>query len=293
MLDGQLDLINGVIPSLIPTYEANPDILVRNVTDDTGIPSLSYYYLCFNNHLINSTWRKAISYAINYSYIIESMQGNRVVRANSPISPGYGERFNSSVKAANYNLTYARQILIDAGITSLAIDDDVGWDAANLASFEYFYYYASSFSSDLYVPLRNWLNEIGITIIAYKWNPGDPENPYLEPNYDIIGLFFGAWWPDYLDPFNMINPLFNPLSPAFSAHINDTWLNTQLTLALKTTNDDSRNEIYKNIQWYLADSLYPHAFCYHLKIFGVQAADLHGVSYNAFGKFEAYGIWRA
>jgi len=294
MLGGQLDLISGVIPSLLDQYETDPDILVRHVTDDTGIPGLSYYYLGFNNHRINQTLREAMSYAINYSYIIENMQGNRVVRANSPISPGYGERFNSSVKAADFNLAHARQILIDAGVVPDTLpvtnNTEAAWEAIHIGTFNYSYNPDNSFGSDLLVSLMNWLNEIGIRVLI---NPFEPPLVYWEINWNTVGIYWVGWGPDYLDPFNILDPLFNPLSASNRAHVNDTWLNAQLALALKTTNDDARNEIYKRIQWYLANSLYPHAFGYHPKIVGVQATDLHGVSYNAFGKFEAYGIWRA
>ena len=294
MLGGQLGLISGVIPSLLDQYEADPDILVRHITDDTGIPRLSYYYLVFNNHLINQTLREAMSYAINYSYIIENMQGNRVVRANSPISPGYGKGFNSSVKAADFNLAHARQVLIDAGVVPDTLpvtnNTEAAWEAMSIGAFNYSYFPDNAFRSDLLVPLMNWLNEIGIRVLI---NPFEPPLVYWEINWNTVGIYWAGWGPDYLDPFNMLDPLFNPLSASNVAYVNDTWLNSQIALALKTTNDDSRNVIYKNIQWYLANSLYPHAFGYYPKIVGVQAADLHGVSFNAFGKFEAYGIWRA
>ena len=294
MLGGKLGLISGVIPSLLDQYEADPDILVRHITDDTGIPRLSYYYLVFNNHLINQTLREAMSYAINYSYIIQNMQGNRVVRANSPISPGYGKGFNSSVKAADFNLAHARQVLIDAGVVPDTLpvtnNTEAAWEAMSIGAFNYSYFPDNAFRSDLLVPLMNWLNEIGIRVLI---NPFEPPLVYWEINWNTVGIYWAGWGPDYLDPFNMLDPLFNPLSASNVAYVNDTWLNSQIALALKTTNDDSRNVIYKNIQWYLANSLYPHPFGYYPKIVGVQAADLHGVSFNAFGKFEAYGIWRA
>jgi ABC-type transport system substrate-binding protein len=294
MLEGQLDLISVINLFIIDQYEANPDILVRHITDDTDIPGLSYYYLGFNNRLVNSTWRKAISYAINYTYIIDQMAYGLVVRANSPISPGWGNRCNMSVKAADYNLTHARQVLINAGVTNLAIDDDVGWKNANLLSLNYTYNHDNTFRSDLFYLLTEWLDKLGIEVIDYS-GPGsfEPFSSLWQPNWNYVGIFWVGWGPDYLDPFNMLDPLFNPLSASNVAYVNDTWLNTQMALALKTTNDDSRNAIYKNIQWFLANSLYPHAFGYYPKIVGVQAADLHGVSFNAFGKFEAYGIWRA
>jgi ABC-type transport system substrate-binding protein len=294
MLSHEIDYLAGAIASLIPTFEADPTITVKQFTDDTGIPGLSYYYLGFNNMKISLPWRKAMSFAINYTYIIENMQGNSVLRANSPISPAYGAAYNASANAADYDLLIARQTLIDAGLAPglPATGDPTNpqWLAANLATFTYSYNWDNQFRSDLYVALENWMDLIGVTILddGLTW---DDFLKKLFINYDKLDLYWGGWAPDYLDPFNMLNPLFNPLSYSNIAQVNDTTLTDLMVLALTIVDDTARNNIYKHIQWYLEESLYPHAFGYHLKIVFVHSAYLGGVTYNAMGKFEAYTIW--
>ena len=301
MLGGQLDLISGIIPSLVPTYEADPNIFVWHITDDLGITGLSYYYLGFNNHLINETMRKAMSYAINYTYIIDQMQHGLVFRANSPIAPGYGSAYNASVKAATYNLALARQTLIDAfpgltaGLTATNDSSDAAWEAKATAgvfgSYNYSYNTDNSFRSDLLVPLQNWMKEIGVKVL----DNGGTWDAFLDKLYvhhDQLGLYWVGWGPDYLDPFNMLDPLFNPASTSDSAQVNDPYLNSQLELALKTTDQTARDNIYKHIQWYLAEVLRPHAFGYHPKLTAIHGADIYGVNYNAMGKFEAYGVYK-
>jgi ABC-type transport system substrate-binding protein len=98
--------------------------------------------------------------------------------------------------------------------------------------------------------------------------------------------------PDYLDPYNILQKLYDPLSSLNSAQVNDTNLNEMMKLALETTNDDARNIIYKNIQGYMAEQGYYNAPLYQTKIFYVHSADLRNVPYNAMKKFQAYGIWR-
>jgi ABC-type transport system substrate-binding protein len=296
MLSHEIDYLSGAIASLIPTFEADPTIIVKHYTDDTGIPGLSYYYLGFNNKAIDTPWRKAMSYAINYTYIIENMQNNLVFRANSPISPGYGAAYNSSVQAADYNLLTARQTLIDAGLApGLPANGDPAdsqWLAANLATFNYSGNTDNSFRVDLGVALVSWMDPLGINIVdaTGTW---DDFLVKLYVNHDSLGLYWVGWGPDYLDPFNMLDPLFNPASSSDSAQVDDTYLKAQMALALTTTDDTARNNIYKNIQWYLANVLYCHAFGYHPKITSIHSADIHGVHYNAMGKFEAYGIYRS
>jgi ABC-type transport system substrate-binding protein len=295
MLGGQLDLISGIIPSLVPTYEADPNVFVWHITDDLGITGLSYYYLGFNNVLINQTMRKAISYAINYSYIIEQMSHNLVFRANSPIAPGYGSAYNASVQAADFNLGAARQVLIDAGVVPggmpVTNNSETEWTSLTIGSYNYSYNTDNSFRSDLYLPLKGWLEQIGVKVID-NGGTWDDFLTKLYVNHNQLGLYWVGWGPDYLDPFNMLDPLFNPASSSDSAQVDDAYLNSQLELALKTTDQTARDNIYKHIQYYLANVLYPHAFGYHPKLTAIHGSDIYGYNYNAMGKFQAYGIYR-
>jgi ABC-type transport system substrate-binding protein len=301
MLGGQLDLISGVIPSLVTTYEQDPNVFVWHITDDLGITGLSYYYLGFNNVLINETMRKAISYAINYTYIIQEMSANLVFRANSPIAPGYGSAYNASVKAATFNLAKARQTLMTEipyiGSLGLTADNTTtgtnadAWKALDLGDYNYSYNTDNSFRSDLLTPLQNWCEQIGVHVID-NGGTWDDFLTKLYVNHNQLGLYWVGWGPDYLDPFNMLDPLFNPASSSDSAQVDSTYLNSQLELALRTTDQVARDNIYKHIQYYLANVNYPHAFGYHPKLTAIHGADIYGFNYNAMGKFMAYGIYR-
>ncbi|MFX1497715.1 MAG: ABC transporter substrate-binding protein [Promethearchaeota archaeon] len=297
MLGHEIDWILGIIPSLIGTYDADPTIHVEHFTDIYGLPGLGYQYLGMNNLDIDSTWRKAISYALNYTYINEEIMSGLCVRANSPISPGYGAAYNSSVVAADYNLATARQILVDnvPAAAGLPVNNDplnAQWLAANLRSINYSYNIGNSVREDIYDVLNNWLPAIGITVVddGITW---DAFLRKLYVNPEELGLYFVGWGPDYLDPFNMLDPLFNPASSANSAQVDDTKLQGMMALALQTTNDAARNTIYKNIQWYLANRLYPHCFVYHGKITTVHSADLHGIWYNTPGLLRFYPVYRS
>jgi peptide/nickel transport system substrate-binding protein len=308
-LTGQTDFCAGVLASLLPTYEADKNIFVWHITDDPNafaggpdhsVPGLAYYYLGFNNVLINTTMRKAISYAINYSYIIDQMQSGLVFRANSPISPGYGSAYNASVQAASYNLAYARAVIKDMvpGIVgSLVANNDTtganadGWKALNIAAFNYTYNTETAFRVQLYAPLHSWMEQIGVDVVdnGITW---DSFLDALYVHHDRLGLYWVGWGPDYLDPFNMLDPLFNPASTSDSAQVDDPTLNSLMHTALQTTDQVARDNIYKHIQYYLANVLYVHAFGYHGKLNAIHAADIYGVNYNAMGKVELYGVYR-
>ncbi|MFX1402275.1 MAG: ABC transporter substrate-binding protein [Promethearchaeota archaeon] len=296
MLAGDIDFLQGHLNTYIPSFEADPNITVMHYTDIYGIPGLVYYFLGFNNSNINATWRKAMSYAINYSYIIDVMQNGEVVRANSPVSPGYGDAYNASTKAATWNLAKARQVLIDAGIPGtaglIANNDTTGlvadaWKAANLASFNYTYNVDNQFRSDLYIVLADWFDQIGITLV-------DDGVTWTEFIYRLfvyrnkLQLYWIGWLPDYLDPYNILYYLFDPISYSNTAQVNDPKLNNMLENALQETNDSLRDIIYKNIQSYLATQLYPHAFGYHPKITYVYSANLTNYPHNALQRLYFY-----
>lgn len=294
MMNQDIDITMLITSQNLPYYDADPKITVKRFTEDTGIPNLLYRYILINNQKYNKTWRKAMSYAINYTYIVEYFKEGTAVRANSPISPAFGAAYNSSVTAANYNLTNARKIMQSMGY-GINFTSDQDWiDQANSAPFltvRFTYNTGSSLSSGFYyVTLANYFELIGIDVeddgVSWSEYLG-----YLFDDQDHLGLSTIGWGPDYLEPYNILDPLVNPLSESNSALINDTYINSQMALALNTTNDAARNNIYKNIQWYMAEVGFFHIYLYHSKVVYVHSAELKGFPYNAMGTFYAYPIY--
>ncbi|MFX1235904.1 MAG: hypothetical protein ACFFBY_15350, partial [Promethearchaeota archaeon] len=153
------------------------------------------------------------------------------------------------------------------------------------------YNIGNSIREDIYDALEVWLPAIGIQVI----DDGVIWAAFLRKLFedqDEFHLFWVGWAPDYKDPFNMLDLIFNPTSYANSVQVNDTKLNNLLNLALQTTDDTARNTIYKNIQWYLSNRLFPQCFGYHSKMIYVHKADLHGVQYNALNKVYVYPVYR-
>ncbi|MFX1355114.1 MAG: ABC transporter substrate-binding protein [Promethearchaeota archaeon] len=295
MLSHEIDWLKGFSSTLIPTFEADPTITVKYFTDDYGLPGLGYQYLGMNNEFIPTYWRRAISYAINYSFIIDEIMQGSAVRANSPISPSFGDAYNASITTAYYDLNIARQSLVDAGIAvgyPINSDpNDIYWLSNPLISLNYTYNFGNSFREDIYEALLTWLPAIGIQVV----DDGITWSAYLRKLFedqDELHLFWIGWGPDYKDPYDLLNDLFNPTLYSNSAQVNDSKLNTMMALALETTDDTARNTIYQNIQWYMANRLYPHCFGYYGKLTYVHSANLRGVYYNALDKFYAYPIYK-
>jgi len=297
MFAREIDIILDPMRDLLPAYDLDP---LTTTYENFG---LDYQYLLFNNKKINVTWRKAMSYAVNYTYIIEEMSDGLAFRSFGPISPGFGEYYDPGIvnNAPYYNLTIARQTLInDPGVntTGLSANDnhnDTAWESADLATFKYSYYAENGYKADLYPLLEEWFDDIGITVVDDGWSPplfGPPWGPPWSGNNDYLDLYWLGWGPDHLDPITMFLPLFSNTSESNGAQVNDNKLQKMMENAIREVNDLIRVEIYKNISYYLAEELFPHAFLYHNKVYHIHSADLYDVPYNAFNDFHAYHIKR-
>jgi peptide/nickel transport system substrate-binding protein len=296
LLNGKIDYKMWVDENILSLYEEDNSIIVKHYTDDTGIPGLDYYYLGFNNQKINQTWRKAITWAINYSYILKELLFGTKVRSVSPISLGYGNAYNVSVPSKavpnNGNVTYARMVVQSMGFgTNLSLSDDSAWIAQTFLTYDYIHNPLNTFMSDLGIAIFNWLHLIGVAQNDWMGDSNDYLN-YLFDHPDYLGIFPFHYEPYYLDPYIILDWLVNPISGLNSAQINDTNINNMMVLALQSTDDIARNQIYKNIQGYMVEEGYFQAPLYHSKVYFVHSADLRNVPYNAIRKFQAHGIWR-
>lgn len=279
-----------------PSYDADPQITVKRYSEDTGIAGLFYNHVGFNNLLFNITWRKVMSLAINYSYIIDVMQYGNAVRANSPISPGFGESYNTSATAADYDLSAARALMQSMGYGT-AFTTDAEWIAvaegpSPFLTVNYTYNTGNLFREQLFYALNNWYKLIGINVVENALSWANVVN-LLFYDHEHLGIYALTWGPDYLNPFTMLYPLIDPSSDVNSAQIDDPWLNMQMEDVVITTDETARNNIYKNIQWYMAEVGYFHAYLSHPSVFFVHLTEIEGVPYNGADLFYAYPIYRA
>ncbi|MFX1386174.1 MAG: ABC transporter substrate-binding protein [Promethearchaeota archaeon] len=286
MLTQSVDWIDDVLPDLFNTLRVDPDITLY----ESDINHLRYDGLEFNNKQINYTWRKAMAYAFNYTYTIKEYFQDHVSRSYGPISPGFGEWFTEKVKniAPYLNLTIARQTIVD-GIpeaAGLPVNDnphDDIWTSVTLATFNYSYSKEDLWPTDLFLLLNYWFDRIGINII----DGGTTRSyflkevlGYLPGGFDHLQIYWAGWGPDYLDPINMIQPLFSNQSIANSLQVNDSWLEDQFDVYLQETNHSVKVELIHNISIYLARDLIPEVYGIHNLLTVCHKADLYGVPYG-------------
>jgi len=265
------------------------------------VQGFSYYYLSMNNKKINKTWRQAISYAINYTIITEVFLQNTVYRSNGPLAPNF-PMSDPNIKAATWNLTKARQVLVDAGITNLTANNDTtgpiadAWKSADFQSWNYSYNIGNAFREDLGVLLTVCLDLIGVEVIDQGMTYDDFLNRaygLVEPDaYDSMEIFFVGWDPDYLTPYNTIASLFSNQSLFNSAQYHNHDVEIWLAEVLSEINATKRAELYSKILHQIIVIDMPHAFIHHPYLSCTHSKDLRNIPYNSLLAFDAWPMYR-
>ncbi|MFX1464346.1 MAG: ABC transporter substrate-binding protein, partial [Promethearchaeota archaeon] len=264
-LAGDIQFLKDPMPEWVDALKFYPDITV------VGKQSGGIQYLVINNVLINRTWREAISYAFNYTYVIEEIRHGHAERLKSPIGVGI-KYYNGSVPVPTTNLTKARLIMQSMGFgVAFNVSEDDEWltlaASSPFRSLNYSYDFGNDVREAIFLMLIRNLAKIGIRVT----DAGSTWSIVLDKIYEQNGhhrneleLLFIGWDPDYNDPSNFINPLFTNRSIAFNAaQYNgyteaieagrdplDLWDNVQLLMeqALITPDGPVREAMYDRIQ---------------------------------------------
>ncbi|MHA1602894.1 MAG: ABC transporter substrate-binding protein, partial [Promethearchaeota archaeon] len=245
--------------------------------------------------VINMTYRQAISYATNYTYILKNIYEDQVVRNESPVPEGIMYH-NPNVHSADMNLTRARQILIDAGLAgSLNLaSSDSDWEAVAagetpIATYNYSYNEGNQYRTDLGTLMQNNLKEIGIAVTMNGITWGD----YLGLLFgtpEKLGIYMLGWGPDYNDPSNYINPLFSNTSSSNGAQVNDPYLQDLMMQGLTETNATHRKELYYEMQRFIVEELMPWLFLYVPLSQSARRDTVKDLPRNPMGKLYFYPV---
>ncbi|KKL45409.1 hypothetical protein LCGC14_2355970, partial [marine sediment metagenome] len=260
------DFIQGVTSEMLPTFNSSPNHIVFQLAE----ADLLYYYLEFNCQKLNSTWRDALSHAINYTYVIEEILYPAV--RSPPAVPSGMPGHNASVVLPVMDITRAREAMQRMGFgvgwnTTYPGTDDAAWSA-------------STFASD------TWPVEGALNLNHHEGSLSNQRiNTLLAANFALIGvdtqvttrswadylatgqftpdemdLSVVGWGPDYLDAFNMLDPLLNNASASNFAQLDDPKVLDWLAQAAITADALARQQIYMKIQSYLFDARLPERY---------------------------------
>jgi peptide/nickel transport system substrate-binding protein len=323
-LAGQFDYVGGVTKTYIDTFKADSDFHVEDVGED-----LCYFYLeiyagpdvyangslkpgqTYQTQKNNATLRRALALAINYTYIYNEIQSGYAVEgttAGPRAMPGHNA---SVVQASDSSFTWedniekARDLMKIVNPTAAAWDSTYGganeadWTGANLLgrNLEINRHFGSNTNLRLNQLMTANFDLIGIEMTETIREWGD----YLDTGEQTpweLDIGYVGWCPDYLNPFNMIDPLFNLASHSCFSRINDTSTGglTELMDAAAATSGQAQLDLYGDIQSLIYDINRPVTPASHCHISGwvylvqqTHKADLKGVKYNVMTMVEING----
>ncbi|MFX1280411.1 MAG: ABC transporter substrate-binding protein [Promethearchaeota archaeon] len=322
-LAGDYDIVQGVPLTWLNTFRDNPIFHVEDIGED-----LYYFYMelyCGNRNTDgtplggpqfqknNATFRRALALAINYTYIYDEVQ-NGYADEGTPAVPRAMPGHNDSVVQASdskftweENVEKAREIiktmwgLAQAGDwnTTYPGPDEALWTGNTFRTLEVNRHFGSSTNQRLNL-LLDWSFElIGVDTheTIRQWNDylEVGENSPWEMDIGYLGRY-----PDYLNPYNMIDPLFNLASHSCFSRINDTspgGLTELMNAAATETNLTIQLEYYQAIQSLIYDIERPVNPASHCHISGwvyfmysCHKAGLVDFHYNVLQLLDLYSI---
>ncbi|MFX0153506.1 MAG: ABC transporter substrate-binding protein [Candidatus Hodarchaeota archaeon] len=294
VLAGDIDLYDAPLPSFYDQFEADPDITLL----EAG-PTVNTNYMGFNGYMVNTTFRKAISYAVNYSYCIDVIMEGEAYRLKSPIPTGI-PLSNYNFNYATFDRAYAQSIMQSMGY-GVGFTTDTQWTTVADAGGWGFGWnitaqsegttrrdFALRFSDDLrYIGIDAPVVQIPFwdIISCMQFDTGALRR-------DLIPMYLLGWAPDYIDPENYITPLFSNTSAIWV----NTWDHALEVLMLngETTVDPvARTLIYNQIQQKLVEELYFFVFITSGKNYDVYQNYVHGWVPNAIARLDLYSVYLA
>ncbi|MEE9377630.1 MAG: ABC transporter substrate-binding protein [Candidatus Lokiarchaeia archaeon] len=328
-LAGQFD-IAGIPSAQIDTFKADPDFHVEDIGEDLGYCYFTIYsgekdydgddLTTTTNNVPYAEYqrnppalRRALALATNYTYIWEEIYGGYSV-AGTPCVPRAMPGYNASVVQAHDsdwedNIPIAREYMMDLYPTETAAlttvmdggTNDAAWQALTLKTLQVNRHFGHTANQRMNQLFADNFGLIGVKTEETIREWGD----YLDVFDALIGvpwesdLGYICWSPDYINPFNMIDPLFNPQSSSNFCHLNDSspgGLVEQLTAGGLELDLEAQYEYWKGIQSYIYDINRPLNPASHAHISGfvglVQSIHKVGLIRDDYNVLSAWYIER-
>ncbi|MFX1412038.1 MAG: ABC transporter substrate-binding protein, partial [Promethearchaeota archaeon] len=254
VLAGDIDIFLAPRPEFFDQFRADPDITLL----EAG-PTLNNLYMGFNGVMVNTTFRKAISYAVNYSYIINQIYTGIGLPTGGPIPTGI-PMSNHSFNKAVFDRAYAQSVMqsmgFGVGFTTnqqwLDVADAGGW--AGTEDWNITAQTEGTLRRDAALYMSDNLRYIGIDAPVVQIPFGSIIACMVSAKRQIPMYILG-WAPDYIDPENYITPLYSNTS-ALWVETYDYDLEVLMRAGETTVDLVARQAIYNEIQRSLVEELY-------------------------------------
>ncbi|MDX1798240.1 MAG: ABC transporter substrate-binding protein [Candidatus Lokiarchaeia archaeon] len=262
LLSGDVDIVLAPNPAFLDQMSADPDV---NLVYGGG--TLRVSWVTFNYHLIPLTMRKAISYCLNYSYIIDVVYDRVAVRWPTFIPMG--------IAFANYTLNYptfdraaARDLLLNdayygplcaaRNLTASSTDQDwLDVAASNpLEAYNYTWNIGNTLRHGTGDRLAFDMPYIGCTLLVNGIAWGDMLGMMVSDR-EHLSLYQLGWLPDYQDPENYISAIWGNTSAINGGDYDQPDVMVLMAQGLTETDLTVRKHIYDEIQQKMVERDFP------------------------------------
>jgi len=296
LLNGTIHFLDSPNDDYFEVYKDEPDLKFVD-----GGPGRLGQYLGLNAQHINLTMRKAMSHAINYSRSITSLFPNKTFERLKNVFQAGMQFYHPNLNYPKFNITKARQILIDANIApqSWNVSVDTNWTNKARSSNPFANYnYTSVKEADnhhkLFYLLKEDLEFIGINCTEVNVSYLDWNN-FLRYETNKLEIFPFGFGPAYNNPHYIFRQFFSNDTLNFShdqCQLNDSIAYSWIIESLNATNDQERKDFCYDIQKRMVEELYPMAWIAVQKNYDVYISEVNDYSTNSMEKNYFYDILR-
>jgi len=275
---GNLDL-SPIPDDRVNEVVGNPNAFFIN------LPGLHYYGMKVDQPPFDDVRvRQALNYAVDKQDIVDNIAPGYQVVGEGPVPPGM-QGYDPPVPSYTYNPTLALDLLTQAGWTDTNSDGILDNGAGTDLTIEL--WYSTRHSSEASAnAVADDFRDIGgaglgaaVTVSTTDWIT------YFN-NLDQYPMYRLAWFADYPDPYNFLDPHFR--SGGASNHTNysnaqvDAWLDQSLAAPDLVT----RQGLYENIETQVQDDA-PFINLYYRGAVYVKGANVLGLAIPAWWALEA------
>ncbi|MHA2006197.1 MAG: ABC transporter substrate-binding protein [Promethearchaeota archaeon] len=268
-----------------------PGITLTQIIDKTRT------YAELDTNAINSTMRKAISYALDYTELgrLDTMvSGKKIVQAKSPLP--FGMLYaNWTFDVPFYDVEKARKALKDAnwpGTENLIVDNNTNpgneWETLveggnPLAIYNFGCVFDEQHQINFGNVFRNNLTQIGVKIDILFITKNELIQSYWSTLDNSSHFWLISWLPDYNDPNDIIFPCYSNtvIWNIWRDFKSDAQLQEWIEEAVEEINPVIREQLYDKIQKHLIEELYFELLGLYFFIANPHTSNLRGINqYN-------------
>ncbi|MED4906885.1 ABC transporter substrate-binding protein [Brevibacillus centrosporus] len=260
---GEIDIAEGIPNEQLKALKDLPNVEVLQQ------PSLFVDYIYVNSSkgnpaLQNPKVRQALSYAIDYDALTESVQEGYATQMRGPIPKGLWG-YDESAPQYKRDVEKAKALLAEAGATNLTIDllysdNKAWWETEALA--------LQAFFSDIGVKLN--LKKIAYATSREMIDKGE------------FDLAMGVWSPDFGDPYMFMNYWFDSVNFGLAgnrAFYKNDKVDELVRKAASINDKAEREKLYKEAQLITIDEA-PYLYLYQKDFLLPVSKSVKGFVYN-------------